>query len=189
MPGAHRSRNDKLRVLSTNARSLGNKINELESIMASENIDLVAVTETWFNESHDWDITIPGFSLYRKDREGRKGGGVALYMKDSIKCNLIQVSETNLESIWVTLQLGNHKVTRVGVIYRQPSQVKDDLLVEEIAKMTLKGEVVIMGDFNLPDINWKTKIASSARSTDILNSLLGLSLQQVVGSQPGRRPF
>ena len=43
-----------------------------------------------------------------------------------------------------------------------------------------------MVDFNLPDVNWKTKIASSARSTDILNSLLGLSLQQVV-EEPTRK--
>ena len=75
MPVAHRLRNDKLRFLSTNARSLGNKINELEVIMASENIDVVAVTETWFNGSNDWDITIPGFSLYRKDRDGKKVEG------------------------------------------------------------------------------------------------------------------
>uniref|UniRef100_A0A8C5MGG2 Reverse transcriptase domain-containing protein n=1 Tax=Leptobrachium leishanense TaxID=445787 RepID=A0A8C5MGG2_9ANUR len=157
-------------------------------MMAAEKVDLVAVTETWFSEKNNWDITIPGYSLYRKDREGRKGGGVALYVKNNIKTNQIKVSEVNIESVWVTLTFGNHTVARVGVIYRPPGQAEelDNLLVEEIAKMAMKGEVIIMGDFNLPDVNWKTKTAGCTRSTNILNSLLGLSLTQVV-EEPTRK--
>ena len=41
-----------LRCLYTNARSMGNKQEELEAIVWSESYDIVASMETWWNESH-----------------------------------------------------------------------------------------------------------------------------------------
>lgn len=38
---------------------------------------------------------IPGYKLYRKDRERKVGGGIASYIKDSTKSN-------RLENIWGT---------------------------------------------------------------------------------------
>ena len=42
-----------LKCIYTNARSLGNKQEELEAIMCQANYDLVAITETWWDHSHD----------------------------------------------------------------------------------------------------------------------------------------
>ena len=44
----------KLRGLYTNARSLANKMGELELLMFEEDLDFVGITETWFDSSHDW---------------------------------------------------------------------------------------------------------------------------------------
>jgi len=43
-----------LRCLYTNARSMGNKQEELEAIVQQDSYDLVAITEVWWDDSHDW---------------------------------------------------------------------------------------------------------------------------------------
>jgi len=70
-----------LKCLYTNAHSMGNKQEELEAIVLLESYDLVARTETWWDKSHDWSDTIHGYRLFRRDRRGKTGGGIALYIK------------------------------------------------------------------------------------------------------------
>ena len=43
-----------LKCLYISICSLGNKQEELEAMMGLENNDLVAIRETWWNESHNW---------------------------------------------------------------------------------------------------------------------------------------
>ena len=75
-------REAQLKCVYTNARSMGNKQEELEAIVQQANYDLVAITEMWWDCSHDWSAAMDGYKLFRKDRQGRRGGGVALYVKE-----------------------------------------------------------------------------------------------------------
>ena len=43
----------KLKCLYTNVSSIGNKQEELETVVQLEKYDLTAITETWWDESHD----------------------------------------------------------------------------------------------------------------------------------------
>jgi len=45
-----------LECLYMNARSLGNKQKELEAAVLLENHDIVAVTETWWDDFHEWSV-------------------------------------------------------------------------------------------------------------------------------------
>ena len=47
-----------LKCIYTNARSMGGKQEELEAIVQRERYDLVAVTETWWGDSHDWSAKL-----------------------------------------------------------------------------------------------------------------------------------
>lgn len=59
------------------------------------------VTETWFNENMTSNcVHVDGFSLYRKDRKKRKGGGVCIYVKDFLP-SCIYYSSNDFEVIWV----------------------------------------------------------------------------------------
>jgi len=42
-----------VKCIYTNACSMGNKQEELEAIVCQANYDLVAITETWWDHSHD----------------------------------------------------------------------------------------------------------------------------------------
>ena len=60
---------------------LGDKQELLKATVELENYDLIAVTETWWDESHDWSAAIDGYKLFRRDRQGRNGGGDCLLCK------------------------------------------------------------------------------------------------------------
>jgi len=58
---------------------MGNKQEELEAIIQQDGYDLVAITETWCDNSHDWYVVMDGYRLFRKDRPTGRGGEL-LYM-------------------------------------------------------------------------------------------------------------
>jgi len=47
---------------------------------------LVAITETWWDNSHDWRAVMDGYRLFSKDRPTRRGSEVALYVKEQLEC-------------------------------------------------------------------------------------------------------
>jgi len=51
-----------------------------------ENHDIVVITESWWNDSHDWSVAIEVYKLFRRDRRGRRGGGIAIYTRKEIEC-------------------------------------------------------------------------------------------------------
>ena len=46
----------KVKYLYTNVCSMGNKQEELETVVQLGSYDLIAIMETWWDESHDWNI-------------------------------------------------------------------------------------------------------------------------------------
>ena len=68
-----------LKCLYTNAHSMGNKQEELEATVQLESYVLIGIAETWWDESHDWSAALDGYNPFRRDRQERRGGGVALY--------------------------------------------------------------------------------------------------------------
>lgn len=65
----------------TNAHSIGNKQEELESCVQSQSFDLIAIIETLWNSSCDWNVVLNSCKLFGKDRLGMHSGGVALYVR------------------------------------------------------------------------------------------------------------
>ena len=63
-----------------NARSIVNKKSEL-NIM----VDDICITESWANNDITYaKLGLAGYVMFRKDRMGRRGGGVLLYIKETI---------------------------------------------------------------------------------------------------------
>ena len=72
------TKNSKLNCVLLNSRSLCNKIVEFQGLVYGNNLDVVAVTETWLHDGY-FDGEILSSSLYtvfRKDRGGNKRGVV-----------------------------------------------------------------------------------------------------------------
>ncbi|GAB0208750.1 hypothetical protein GRJ2_003340700 [Grus japonensis] len=60
-----------LKCLYANARSMGNKEEELETCVCLQGYDLIGITEMWWDSSYDWSVGMEGYRLFRKDRQGR----------------------------------------------------------------------------------------------------------------------
>lgn len=73
-----------LKFVYTNVCSLGSKEEKLELCAQSESYDIIENTGTWWENSHDQKTTIEGYKLFWEDRREKRGGGLALYVKQ--KC-------------------------------------------------------------------------------------------------------
>ncbi len=86
------------------------KVIELETFCRDNNIDILALTETWCNDSHSDDlIKIADFTkIYRKDRLDRQGGGVAVYASNNVNINrLKEIEPSESEIMCFELQIPN----------------------------------------------------------------------------------
>ena len=95
--------------------------------------------------------------MFRRDRIGRRGGGVILYVKESIQAYEIKLeSEADYdEAVWCKIFSGNSKLT-IGLVYRSPNiNEEDNTKIQNVIKEVSKGECIIMGDFNHGNIQWK----------------------------------
>ena len=95
--------------------------------------------------------------MFRKDRMGRIGGGVLLYIKETIPAYEVQEEADCNDAIWCKLVTGYTTVT-IGVVYRCPNITKqnNEKIHNAISEVS-KGDCIIMGDFNHGNIKWDTR--------------------------------
>jgi hypothetical protein len=79
-----------------NARSLAenNAVQLFQMDLSAVNIDFAAVTETWLHKApSDFSYDINGYVMFRLDRVGRKGGGICVYVSDSMHADVLQTAK------------------------------------------------------------------------------------------------
>ena len=92
-----------------------------------------------------------------------------LYCKEHIQAYEIQIEADAgfSEPIWCNIESQDSKI-KVGVVYRCPSISTDgDTRLHKVITHVSRGECLIMGDFNHPDIRWNS-LDSSNESAKIL---------------------
>ena len=71
-----------LYVLNAAALSKPHAAENLGADLTSYNIDVAVITETHLKAQHsDSVVAVPGYALVRRDQVGRRGGGVAMYVR------------------------------------------------------------------------------------------------------------
>ncbi|GAB0199842.1 hypothetical protein GRJ2_002449600 [Grus japonensis] len=165
------------------------KQEELEALAQSQCYDIIGISETWWEESCDWCAVMDGYRLFRRDRQGRRGGGVALYVTEGLDCTELSVGNSTVESLWVRFKgQANKGDVIVGVYYRPPSQDNaiNELFFNELREASRSTALVLMGDFNLPDVNWEHHTADTSRSRSFLKHLDDNFLVQLL-KEPTRK--
>ena len=139
-----------------NAQSIVGKIDELTCTAYDIEPDLILVSETWCSENiTDAFLSIPGYELHqdmRQDREdmaGGRGGGLLVYSKTGLKilkldknADFQQYCKFSVEDVTVYL------------VYRPPSGGADSINKLTGLIRSAERKSILVGDFNLPDINW-----------------------------------
>lgn len=54
--------------------------------MQLENDDRTAITEACWDDSHIGSAAMDGYKIFRMNGQGRREGGVALYLRESLDC-------------------------------------------------------------------------------------------------------
>ena len=144
-----------LLICSLNAPSLLKHKAEIEMLLRYNNIDILALNETKIDHIvSDSVISIDGYNHERCDRN-RHGGGVLIYIKDTITYDRLDISKIEVDSIeTVTIQI-KPKCAKPFVIiaWYRPSKhnINDILNIEKISKTfdKIHNEIIIMGGLKL----------------------------------------
>ena len=130
----------------------------------SQNVDVLALTETWLCDGPDDLIVInnsvpPGYHIHCVNRQHKRGGGVALIYKKDITFKDEQLTSIDRFSQFELLDCCikiNKISTRVVVVYRPP--IVGNIQYEEFARewslylerfIEVQEELLIVGDFNI----------------------------------------
>lgn len=158
--------------------------------------DVIALTETWFNDTHSSSEWFNGaYIVHRSDRNTNnsgKGGGVVIATKRTIHSERLMENEY-LDLDFVCLKC--HFKSQIFIfycLYLQPDSSIDLYqrhinAIEDLMRVWTD-KVFIIGDFNLPNIDWFSNDnndylpanVSSGQAILTLDSLLGLGLSQMI---------
>jgi len=143
--------------------------------------DIVLVTESWCHQettnaylSVDGYELVPDLRVDREDTAQGRGGGILVYVKNGlrvVKCD--QVIDFSQHCIFKVSGL------TIYLVYRSPNSPPAAMeKLTQLVKSTKKNTIMI-GDFNLPDIDWTTGEASG-RAIPFLEAVEDAMLDQLV---------
>ena len=172
--------NDEICLLYTNADGLLNKITELKLILVNDNYKFACITETQFHgDILEAEYTIPNYNYFKEDRKNKDGGGSIIYVHKSIQGKKLNLFE-GCESLAVKITVDDIEFILV-CLYRTPSlsEQGNKCLLENIDKLPVEENILIVGDVNLPHVDWEVgcvKAPENTRDKILLNEMSFLSM-------------
>lgn len=124
--------------------------------------DCALITETWFTKNHiDSVVGVSHYSLYRRDRQAGKGGGVCIYVSERINSSVFYpfidglVRPCQLEILWLECNAYGHQYF-VCCCYHPPRpKYEVNVFVNSLAsdidyinRLYHDAIIIIGGDFN-----------------------------------------
>lgn len=162
-------RHDELSIFHHNSRSLNQNFNDITTFLSllRDDFSIIGFSETWLNDSISPLISINNFTLIEQHRSDRRGGGVCLFVHNTLSFKHrpdLSIFNPTIESIFVEITTPSSKEKCIiGVIYRPPNGSIDDFNVHLQCILNVitqtKFKSYIMGDYNI-DLTNKHKSAS-----------------------------
>ena len=162
-----------LKILHLNCQSLASTFTEFEAMNYECNFDILTLSETWLTENQNLlnYVELSGYDLYYNNRGNKRGGGVAAYVRESLKCKIRKdfcSLDTDIEHLWLELQGKNrHSHLLIGVFFEPKWLKKFDSLVHNISRKC-NGLLLITDDFNIDFL--ATECTITKYYNDIRNS-------------------
>ena len=152
---------------------------------------IICVTESHLDATiSDAELAIDSFKLFRKDRtSGKKCGGSCVYVHTSIMANYLEGFNAP-DTVGINLTLNNNLI-KLLCVYRSQNLTNFEqiqLLSQiENLKLSPSEDVIAMGDFNFPNVNWDNSTANC--NTNTTNSNLVIQKRYLeVFSEKGLTP-
>lgn len=141
-----------LKIFHLNAQSARNKHESLEIFFSQIDFefDIIMLSETWFADGDDV-FTMPGYNAFFLNRPTRRGGGVAILVKNEYRCEILKTF-TCTHTDYEVLSLNMNKYV-ISVVYRPPSGSHTAFLsyLENLFRFSAQNklETICGGDFNI----------------------------------------
>lgn len=161
-----------LRIIFWNAKSISNKIIELEYFLNQNKIDIIFISETWLKQNQN--ISIQNYTVYRKDRSviplannnRNVGGGVAIAVRNGLSHTLLpDIGTEVIETIGIELYGPNQNVKLIGAYFpgSKLNKPKLEKFKNEIRLLTAsRTSYLICGDLNAKHRFWNCFKANQA---------------------------
>lgn len=155
-----------------NCRGLKTKLNTLYTNIVSNSYDIIILTETWLHSGiSDSEYIDSRYQVFRMDRDRlasdrRDGGGVLVAVSRTLCATALTLPACAaplpplVDQLMVQLNIAHRKIT-ICAVYIPPNQNYDtyhaylDLLHSTIHDLCT--ELYVVGDFNLPTLQWENK--------------------------------
>ena len=174
-----------LNIYFQNVRSLKtvnknhNELRNLKHFLTTDSPDILCLVETWLDSNIlDHELTVEGYSHFRKDR-GSRGGGLLVYSKEDIICTYrpdLVGNSLNYNEILVCEVFTNQGKMYLITFYRPPNSnnsFSENLkrVLDNIHTESLSPRICLAGDLNLPEINWADMTCNSALGRNLCSIL------------------
>ena len=145
-----------LRLLQLNRRGLVNKQDDLNELLITNDIDIALICETWLSDYNIGRVAINGYDFVFENRKNRKGGGVGIFLRNTLKYRKHSIPVNDLEQVVVEIKNDTGSLL-VSSCYRPPDTNIAQFLesygnLAETLQQIMKGRnnVVVIGlDHNL----------------------------------------
>jgi hypothetical protein len=173
-------------LLHVNARSLSKNLDNLIVYLSGlkHKFSVLAISETWATADNKFLKKIPGYNCVMKNRVGCRGGGVALYVINTLsfveRSDLNDKANSNFECVFIEIRDANFGCKTVGAVYRPPDSNLDmfrsgfDAVLDTIKQS--KTEYLIAVDYNLDLLKYE-----NCEGTELfVNNLYAHSLMPLI---------
>lgn len=148
------------KMLHWNAHGISNysHLKQLEYILERERVQVASLNETHLNVSHK--PYLQNYFIYRNDREGARGGGVALIVRKNLQHTLLNVVNTKkIENLTVEVVINNRRaIITTAYSPKYSSDFRNDIL----QLTSWDKEFYVLGDFNAKHLSWNCNSTNSA---------------------------
>lgn len=156
----------KIRITYTNADMLVNKIQELKDRITKEWPDIIGINEVKLKNMNGVELKREEFKpdnekydIFGVNVEKEGGRGQLLFADKKLNAEEIKINSTAEEVLAIKIDTEKGNSLIVALMYRSPSSTSKNnkkirQAIEEITNMD-GSDIIIMGDFNYKEINWK----------------------------------
>ena len=165
--------NENFSIIHSNIRSTSKNFDNFKLYLDTIGFEFtfIGLSETWLTPLNAENYGIEGYSHEYLCREGKKGGGISLYIKDNINFinrKDLNVMESHIEALFIEITKEENNISKnclICVVYRPPNNdvnLFTNSLSEIIQKYDLSNNsIYIMGDFNINLLNIDNHLPSS----------------------------
>jgi len=182
-------------ILYTNADCFNNKKKDLEILLQTlpKKPDVIVITEVNPKKMvvglQENEFNLCDYNLFTLNIGKNNCRGIIIYVKINLSASEVEINSTFSECLFIKIRLvdGNDLGLTIGAFYRSPTGniSNDKKLIDLMRKINtiISGKFILLGDFNLSNINWlnfTTSTGPNSLDSKFLDSLKNNFLTQHV---------